>query len=144
MVKKGIGEGSLRLIFRSLLLWTTTALLLLTLASFYLSRSGLGSDVIGYVSSGISFLCAVAAGAAAAKKNGDKPLLQGLLTAVFLVITLLTLGFLARGLDLNGSGILSVVTFTISGVLFGLALFRSRRRKGSGRSLKKSVMHRKG
>lgn len=143
MGKIGIGGGSLRLAVRSLLLWTLTALTLLTLASFVLSRTDIGSDVIGYVSSCISFLCAVAAGAASAKKNRDRPLLQGFLTAVVLVILLLTVGFLARGQDLNASGILSVVTFTISGVLFGLVLFSGSRRKNSRKGLKRSGSFRK-
>ena len=144
MGKMGIGGGSLRLMIKSMLLWTLTALALLTFFSFILSRTDTGSDVIGYVSSGISFLCAVAAGAASAKKNRDRPLLQGLLTAIVLVILLLTMGFLAHGQDLNASGILSVVTFTISGVLFGLVMFGSFRRKKSKKGLKRSRAFRKG
>ena len=144
MGKMGIGGGSLRLMIKSMLLWTLTALALLTFYSFILSRTDTGSDVIGYVSSGISFLCAVAAGAASAKKNRDRPLLQGLLTAIVLVILLLTMGFLAHGQYLNASGILSVVTFTISGVLFGLVMFGSFRRKKSKKGLKRSRPFRKG
>lgn len=44
---------------------------------------------------------------------------RSLVLALSLLILLLTLGFLIGDKQLEPSGVLSVVTFTISGVLFG-------------------------
>jgi putative membrane protein (TIGR04086 family) len=137
--KNGIAGGSLRLILKSLLLWTASALALLTIASIILSTTDIGSETVGYVSSAISFLCAVAAGTATVKQNGDKPLIQALVTAIILVILCLTMGFLARGHELNASGILSVVSFSISGVLLGSVLTGNKRRKTRKRNSRLSL-----
>ena len=83
---------------------------------------------MGYLSSGISFLCAAAAGSAAAKKSRTKSLLTALLTSTALVISLLTVGFLIKGREMDPSSILSVVSFTYAGVIFGmLVLYRPSR-----------------
>lgn len=133
MLQNEKGGVQIRLALKSLCVWTAAALIMLTAASLVLSRTGVGSQVLGYVSSALSFLCAAAAGAAAGKRT-DRPLAQALVTAIALVILLLTIGFLARGRELNASGILSVTTFTIAGTLAGALLFagkkRSRRKAG--------------
>ena len=109
------------LLLRVLLLWAASALLILTAASLVLSRAHAGSGVLGYCSSAISFLSAAAAVFFAADHGRDR-LLRGLLPALFLVIVLLTMGFLARGKDMSPSGILSVSCFTFAGALLGGAL----------------------
>ena len=121
---------SLRLVLKSLAIWVASALFFLAAAAFILSKTGTGSSILGYVSSGISFLCAIAAGLVAAENRGDRPMLQGLFTAFVLVVFLLTLGFLIGKQGLEPSGVLSLVTFTISGVLVGtLFLARGRKRR---------------
>ncbi len=122
MGKTAMKPGGLWLLLRVLLLWAASALLLLTVASLVLSRAHAGSGVLGYCSSAISFLSAAAAVFFAADHGRDRLLLRGLLPALFLVIVLLTLGFLARGKDMSPSGILSVSCFTFAGALLGGAL----------------------
>ena len=127
---KSFGKApGLRMLFRAFLIWSLIALLLLVLSSLVLAQMHVGSSVLGYVSSAISFLASFAAGISLGRGEGNR-LYPALLLALLLVILLLTLGFLAGDRSLNPSGILSVVTFTASGVLVG-SLFRlqPRRRK---------------
>ena len=124
--------GSLRQMLRALLVWSFTALILLILSALILSRTGTGSAALGYLSSALSFLAAFSAGFFSSDRKGTSFLFPALLTGVFLVLILLTAGsFLQR--SLNPSGVLSVVSFTLVGVLLGSLSARSRRR-GSSRS----------
>lgn len=133
MGKRERGAAGLRSLLRALLAWCAAAAVLLVGAAWILAGSDTGSEAIGYVSSGISFLCAAAAGALAVGK-GDRLLLTCFVTAVALLILLLTVGFLIRGADLNPSGILSVVTFTVAGVFFGGVFLRKKKKKPGKRS----------
>ena len=126
-------SGSLRVLLRAISVWCVFALALLILSSAILSRIGTGSDSLGYVSSCISFLCAAAAGSAAAGK-GDRLFVSGLLTAGVLLILLLTVGFLIRGREMDPSGVMSVVTFTVAGVFFGSVFLRKRQKRSGKRT----------
>jgi putative membrane protein (TIGR04086 family) len=131
--------GSLRLLLRALAAWCLCALLLLPILSFYLARSGTSSRVIGYLSSAVSFVCAAAAGYAGAEVKNGRALLQGLLIGVFLLILLLSVGFLVSGKGQDSSGVLSVVCFTLSGCVVG-----SVRKNLRGRKARKVVSRRRG
>ncbi len=133
MTKNRYSMGSLRLLARSLLAWAGTALVLLLLTALILSRTGTGSAVLGYLNSALSFLSALAAGIAAGGQKGSGGLGQALVTAVTLIILLLGMGFLLAD-SLNPSGVLSVVSFTLTGVLLGALLTRGRRSPGGSRS----------
>lgn len=126
----------LKTLFRALLIWCLIAFLLLVSASLVLSRLPVGSSVLGYVSSSVNFLAALAAGVSL-NRGESNSIYPFLLLALLLLILLLTIGFLAGDRSLNPSGILSVVTFTVSGVLAG-TLFHprsSRRKSFSSRTL---------
>ncbi len=107
------------LLARSLCAYVFSALLLLVLAAFILSRSDVGSHVLGYVSSGISFLAAFLSTHLLLRYQKSNSLLSPILFGVLLVILLLTIGFLAGEHSLEPSGVLSVVSFTFAGALLG-------------------------
>ena len=114
---------------RAVCAWAVCAAALL-LSGTVLFASDLSSlSALGYASSTISFLAALGAGAAAASGRRERRLLTGLVTATFISLLLLLIGFLIRG-NLSGSAALSVTSFTLAGCLLGAILPRGRRRKG--------------
>ena len=120
-------------ISKSLLNWIAAAAVGLLLAACLVDRGVIPYSSLGYVSSALSFLAALFAGAGA--KKGEGNLISVIVCAAALVIVLLTLGFLIGRSDLSSSGILSVVTFTISGFVAGALLF-SKRKKGKNQFTK--------
>ena len=124
--------GSPRLLLRALGAWAAASLVLLPLAALLLSRLRIGSAAIGYWSSGLSFLAAFYAGLTAGDKRKDGSLSTCVATGFLLIILLLTVGYLVKG-SLDPSGILSVVSFTFAGVLFG-GLTAGGKRKGRRRN----------
>ena len=108
------------------LVWLTTALLLLLIASALVCYAGLGEAALGYLSSLISFIAAAAAGSRFTRSVGKPAVLSSMLLATVLTILLLTVGYLIRGKNLDSSGILSVVTFTYAGCLLGAVLSAGR------------------
>ena len=117
----------LRLLLRSILVWLTTAFLLLLLSSMILARIGAGSAVLGYLSSAISFLAAIAAGIALGRGRREGLLLRALLFALLLVVLLLTAGYLIGEKEICPSAVLSVVSFTFAGAAAGAMLSSARR-----------------
>ena len=79
----------------------------------------MNSSAMGYASSIISFLAAVCAGAASARHNNAGGIASGLVSAVVLIVLLLTIGFLVTGSNMEAAAIISVVSFSISGCTFG-------------------------
>ena len=105
--------------------WLLSAGILLVLATLAANLAGMGEQGMGILSSLLNFLCAAAAGWAAAKRQRKSGLLTVLLISAALVVLLLTVGFLIGGKELNPSPILSLVSFTFAGVLFGaMVLYR--------------------
>lgn len=124
-VRSVIEKGSVRSIFRALLVWIAAALTTCFLAACVIRTHGVSSSVLGYVSSALSFFCALLAGAAGA--GGEKRLVFALLCAAGLSLALLTAGFLIAGNEMTPSGILSVLSFTFAGCLAGSLLFGGRK-----------------
>ena len=119
-MQKTVGTSpGLRVLVRALCVYVLSAFLLLVLASFLLWRSDVGSHVLGYVSSGISFLSSFLSTRLLLRSQKSQSLVTAMLFGVLLVILLLTLGFLAGERSLDPSGVLSVVSFTFAGVLLG-------------------------
>ncbi len=100
--------------------WFLCALILLIICSIILNESGASEKGIGYSSSVISFISAVAAGTAAGRKRNAGAFYTAILTAVALIIALLTLGFVINGSLIEPSSVMSVVSFTFSGCLVGV------------------------
>lgn len=119
-MQKSVGSSpGLRMLVRAICAYALSAFLFLLLASFLLSRSDVGSHVLGYVSSVISFLSAFISTRQLMRSQKSHSLFAALLFGVLLVILLMTLGFLAGERALDPSGVLSVVSFTFTGVLLG-------------------------
>lgn len=117
----------LRLLLRAILAWLVAAFVLLLLSAFVLSRIGVGSAVLGYVSSGISFLAAAAAGITLGRDKRNGLLARSLLAALILVVILLTAGFLVGDREISSSAVLSVISFSFAGTLVGASLSGGRR-----------------
>ncbi len=134
-MQKSVGTSlGLRMLVRALCSYVLSAFLLLVFASFLLSRSDVGSHVLGYVSSVISFLTSFLSTRLLLRSQKSQSLFSSMLFGFILVILLLTLGYLAGDRSFNPSGVLSVVSFTFAGVLLGgLLPFRLSPRKSSHR-----------
>ena len=143
-IRSVAAAGSLRRLLRGLLAWAMTALFLLLLASATLAGTGTGSGILGYVSSAVSFLSALAAGLLGTDRKRGRLLLQGLAVALLLILVLLTAGFLASERQLNQSGVLSVVSFTVAGALLGSVISGQSGASGRKRSRGKLRVARKG
>lgn len=126
-----------RTILSALAAWAISALILLCIASLILSKISLGEGAMGYVSSALSFLSAVFAGAAQGRAKSGGIIYPALLTAAVLVTALLTIGFIVEGADLQSSGVLSVVSFTFSGCLLGAVLSGGKKSKSHKKRYRK-------
>lgn len=113
------GRGELLYILKAFYAWIICALISLLMFSYIITKSSLDSSYIAYISSFISFITAMFAGIAAAKYRKGSSLYTGIFTGLVIVILLLTLGFAIDGNRIESSGIISVVTFTFSGILLG-------------------------
>lgn len=119
-------------LLRACVAWLVAAPLLLVILAAVLSHSGCGAEWIGYSSSAISFLSAAAAGAVAARASRAGKLYSALVCSGVLTVLLLTVGYIVSEKGLEPSGILSVVSFTLTGCLFG-AVFFAGNGKGTSR-----------
>jgi len=99
--------------------WCLTALPLLFLSAFIVSVYSVGSDKLAYISSAISFIAAAFAGRCSAAKRKGGTLVSGLVSSCFIVVLLLSIGFAVDSQCISVSGVISVVSFTFSGCLFG-------------------------
>ena len=77
-------------LFSALIAWLLCAAILLVLAALIANAAKMGEQGIAYLSSGVSFLCAAAAGKAAAESKKSNSLAIAVITATALVIFLLT------------------------------------------------------
>ena len=103
--------------------WLMSALLLLIISSIILNEAGCSEKSLGYVSSLISFLSALAAGIAAGRKRKAGTLYTALLTASVLVTALLTIGFLISGPSIEPSAVMSLISFSFTGCMVGVVFF---------------------
>jgi hypothetical protein len=121
---------------RALIAWLLCAAVLLVLAALTANAAKMGEPGIACLSSGVSFLCAAAAGKAAAESKKSNSLGIAAITATALVIFLLTAGFLIRGEDMAPSSVLSLVSFGYAGVLFGSLILYKPDRPRSKKTVK--------
>lgn len=118
--------------------WAFSAGILLCMAALAADISKVGETSLAYFSSALSFLTAAAAGLAAARHRKAGGLVTALASSTTIVILLLTLGFLIRGEKLDPSAVLSVVSFTYAGCLFGACLLYKPMKKNG-----KQLFHRR-
>ena len=135
MPRNPVEAGEAGFLLRGILRWCAAAAALLCAASLILWKAEAGAAVFGYVSSAISFFCALLTGKEAARKK--KRWMAGLILGLFLTVLLLTAGYLAAGSELAPDGVLSVAAFTMSGAMAGTLLFPSNGGKRPSRAHKK-------
>ena len=120
-------------LLKAAVVWLIAALALLLLSSAVISAMNLSSSSVAYFSAGVSFFSAFAASfTAATGKNGR--LKYGLLTGLVLTVLLIMLGFIVEGRELSADGVLSVVSFTLTGALVG-GIFAPANKSGKGKSI---------
>jgi len=130
-LKGGFGQTLLK----GFLAWMAAAAVLLTAAALLLAKGKIPYHAVGYLCSLMSFLAAAYA-AARLERSGGGGLLSALIFSGFLVLLLLTLGYVIGGNKMSPSGIISVVSFTISGCLLGCVLFGRGKSKGKKAALR--------
>lgn len=135
---KNMKEMDVRFLLTAFTAWLITSALLLVISSACVSLSGMGEEGLGYINSALSFLAALAAGAAAIRARKKGALYTGLVAGVTITIISLTLGYIISGRDIAPDGVLSVATFTLSGALLGSVLFSGRAGKAPNRHQGKS------
>lgn len=128
-----IEKANLRYLLKALAAWFVAAIVLLLLAAIIVSSASVSLSAMGYISSALSFLTAAVAGMAAGRAGSGAKFYLGLITSAVIVTMLLTIGFLVRGSEMASSGILSVVSFSFTGCLFG-AVFLSGKKNNKKRS----------
>ncbi len=133
---KSVRGIEIKFLLRGFIVWAVTALILLLVASAILSKCSVSSTAIGYISSALSFLSAFFAGMFALKGNKSGLLVKGLILSAALTVFLITIGFIVKGDSMKSSGILSVVSFTFSGGLFGCVMSSFFKENNSGHKFK--------
>ena len=113
-------KNRLELLFliKAAAIWLITAMILLLLSAGIISAMNLSSSSVAYFSAGVSFLSAFSAAFTACKGKSGK-MKYGLLTGLVLTVLLIMLGFIVEGKELSADGVLSVVSFTMTGALAG-------------------------
>ena len=129
-------SGELRFLLRGVLSWLLCSLVLLLIFSLIVSKSELSSGALGYISSCISFAAAFAAGFAACRGTESGIIYRALICAGVIIVLSLTLGYITGGHDIRPSGILSVVSFTLSGCLLGGVLSSAVKKSNKTKKIK--------
>ena len=122
--KRG-SDMSAALLLRAAVIWAICAAALLLPSAAVLTMRPSTVQTLSYVSAGISFLAAFAAGITAGKGRRSRAFSCALLTALVLIAALLTAGFMIRGEAPEPAGVLSVTSFTLAGCISGGLLFSS-------------------
>ena len=115
--------GSLALSFA---VWLISAGIISMIASKIIFSLRLSESCWGYFSSGISFLAAAASGIITVGRRGKWNAGSTAINALFLVIALLTVGYLISDGELDQSAIMSTVSFTFSGYLLSYLTVRKK------------------
>ena len=109
----------LRAFLKGYAAWAWSALVLLLLFSFILSRTAASEQVLAYSCSALAFLAACTAGAFAAREAGKASIFLGLCWSILTVALLLLLGFLIDRSRMDRGAVLSMSAFTFAGAMFG-------------------------
>lgn len=123
-MKKNMAQAlDIRFLPDAILMWFLSSIVLLPLATAAAEISKCGEIGLAYISSALSFLTALAAGAKAMKTRKKNAVVTAFISSLLIIIIALTLGFVIAGERLQADGILSLVTFTFSGALVGSVFF---------------------
>ena len=135
MERKGAEAIDIRFLLSSMLFWFISSMILLPLAALGAHVFECGENALAYLSSSLSFLTSLLAGSKAMHIRKRNAIGTAFVTGVCIIILALTLGFIVAGEKLDAAGILSVVTFTISGSLMGAVFFPGSKKQGRRKTL---------
>ena len=129
-----------RFVLTALLTWLAAALICALAGAFAISAAEVSARTVGYISSALSFAAALAAGARAMRERRKNAAITGIISGVAITTLALTLGFITAGEKISADGVLSVVTFTLSGALSGSVFLGMRHcRRGGERRRRKGT-----
>lgn len=135
-MNKTIELPDVRFVLNAVVVWCVLALLLVAAASLVATVSDISLNTIAYISSALSFISALVAGMRAMRERGKGAIITGAVVGVTITLLALTLGFIIDAAKIQADGILSVVTFTITGAIAGSVFCpQKKRKKGRGRRL---------
>ena len=123
------GKNWLRAWGRAWLIWLLTSVALLAFFSLIISRTAAPERAMAYFSSALCFLAACAAGQQVAKEQTAAPLFCGAICTVFLVLPLLLCGVLIDRKSMSSDSIMSLISFSLAGALFGSILLGGHHKK---------------
>ena len=132
-------RGELLFLIKAFTSWLMCAAIMCLFFALIICKTSLESSYIGYISSFISFGCAVVAGYRASKSRKGNNLYTCIYTSLFLIILLLTIGFVIGDNNIKSSSIISVSSFSFAGVMMGsnvIPVFFSPKSKRKKNSLK--------
>ena len=129
MEKKGAEAIDIRFLLSSILMWVIVAAILLPFAALLAQVLQVGENTLAYISSFLSFAAAIFAGAKAMHIRKKGAVGTAFVTGVCIIIIALTLGFIIAGDRFDAAGILSLVTFTLSGALVGAVFFPGQKKQ---------------
>lgn len=138
-MNKGLTMPDVRGVLTGCAAWGLCALILSLSAALLMTLADIPEGAVGYICSSLSFASALFAGMRAMRGRERGALVLGLAVGTAVTIIALTLGFLISENALDADGVLSVVTFTLSGALAGAMLSP----KGKKRSRGKHVLARR-
>lgn len=117
----------IRFLSDALIMWILSAIILLPLGAVAAELIKCSEVGLAYISSALSFLTALIAGAKAMHSRKKSAVTTAVISALAIIILALTLGFVIAGDRLQPDGILSLVTFTLSGALVGSVFFSGKK-----------------
>ena len=117
-----------------LLAWLLSAAILVFISAALIELCGISIELIGFFSSAISLLCALAAGTMIRGK-----LIRAVISGAAFSLLLIILGWMISGSFEKMNGIVSVIPFTITGTVFGSVLSSGNNKKVNSVNIKKMV-----
>lgn len=139
LMNKGLTMPDVRSVLTGCAAWGLCSLMLSLSAALLMTLVDIPAGAVGYICSSLSFASALFAGMRAMRGKERGALVLGLAVGTAVTIIALTLGFLISENALDADGVLSVVTFTLSGALAGALLSP----KGKKRRKRKHVLARR-
>ena len=134
--KQHIASPEAGFILAGVIVWLAASLLLLPLSAALVYKSELGEASLGYVVSAVSFLSAAIGGIAASKKRGKAAVYTGLIVGCTMTCFALMLGFLIAGSRITADGVLSLVSFTLTGCIVGCILPTGKTKGGKKKNVR--------
>lgn len=134
-MNKGLAFPDVRSVLTGCSAWCVCALCLTLAAAGVMTLADIPASAVGYICSALSFASAFFAGVCAMRVRERGALTLGLAVGTAATIIALTLGFIISESGLDADGVLSVVTFTLSGALVGALLCPKGKKRRKGKAV---------